>query len=179
MEQLLDVELLTSYIKLVETNQVAAVHLHATLCEHPFLIGNVAGIDQQVFWCVLFLALIGAALHLVDVPSVTVLAQDIDGTIASPSPSKGRGERSLADILHTLLHPHAGLLYHLTEVETAVRLLGISLLVVAKEFHGQIAYLISLFETCLQSLIDGSLLRLIDLQPENLRTLAESRVSRF
>jgi hypothetical protein len=51
------------------------------------------------------------------------------------------------------------------------------LLEVAKELHGQVANDISLFETCLQTLIDGSLLRLINLQPEILRALAESGVT--
>ena len=46
VEQLLDVEFLSTYIELVESNQIATVHLHATLCEHPLLVGNIAGVDQ-------------------------------------------------------------------------------------------------------------------------------------
>ena len=74
MKQLLNVEFLATHIEFVQAHQIATVHLHAAPREHPFLIGNITGIYQQMFRGVALLALVGTALHLVDVPSVTVAA---------------------------------------------------------------------------------------------------------
>ena len=158
MEQLLYVKFLATYIGLVKAHQIAAVHLHATLFKYPLLIGDVASIDQQLLRRIFLVALVCAALHLVDVPSIAVLAQHVDGTVMTVD-----GKRCLADVLHALIHPLSGLLGHFGEVEAAVGLFSMRLLVVAKESHGQVTDLIALFETRLQGLVYNCFIRFIHL----------------
>ena len=170
-EELLDVEVFLTNIIAIETDEIGACHIDTTLREYPFLVCDVWRIFLQLCLLAVELRKTGT-LHLVDRPAIARPAQDVNSAIASLA-----YKRSLADVLHAFIHPLARLLRHRCEVEFAVRQFSMCLLEVAKELHGEIAHDISLFKTSLHTSINSCFFRLIHLQPEILRALAESRVT--
>ena len=106
-EELLDVKFTQPYIVAVQTNQISTCDIDAALCQHPFLVGKVRCIFLQ-FRLLPVEFRKTSALHFVDGPSVTVLAKNVNGAIAALTT-----ERSLADVLHALVHILLCQRYHL------------------------------------------------------------------
>ena len=172
-KQVLDIQRAMPYIVAVEAHQISVDDFDPTFCEHPLLIGNVRRIFLQL--CFLTITLREAAtLHLVDIPSVSVAAQDIDGTVVA-----FEGEGSLTDVVHALVHILLRQGAHLVQVEAAVGVFCGHLLVGTKKSHGEVAHLIALLEAGFQSRVIFGFFGIIYLQPEVLRALAEGRVARF
>ena len=137
-----------------------ARHIDAALGEQPFLVGDVGRVSLDFGRSAIELW-IGGTFHLVDGPSVFGLAKDIHRAVVAVV-----DERGFADVLHPIIHPLLCLCGHGFEVESPIWLLGVCLLVVAKEAHGQVAHLIACLKPCLGGIVDHFQLGSVGLQPQ-------------
>ena len=172
-EKLFNVKCAMPDVVAVQADQIGASNVDSTLLQHPFLISNIGCIFLQLSLLSVELREAGA-LHFVDGPSFAVFAKNVNGTIAALA-----AERRFADVLHALVHILLCQFYHLLKIQAAVFLMGGHFLEVAKEPHRQVAHHVSLCKSSLHTCIYGCLFRLIHLQPEVFRALAESGVTRF
>ena len=172
-KELLDVKCAMPHVVAVKANQICARDIDAALFQHPLLVSNIGCILLQLSLLSIELREAGA-LHFVDGPSFAVFAKNVNGTIAALA-----AERRFADVLHALVHILLCQFYHLLKIQAAVFLMRGHFLEVAKEPHRQVAHHVSLCKSSLHTCIYGCLFRLIHLQPEVFRALAESGVTRF
>ena len=116
----------------------------------------------------------GAALYLVDRPAAIGLSQYIDGTVQPLI-----HERSLADHRRTFGHFFGGAPGHGLKVKASVLFVCGDFHIVAENAHGQISHLVAGSHAGKDIIGQDFFLRFVLLEPDRLRALAESAISRF